>query len=185
MSNLNLSAKPFIPKSRNSYSEEEFLAVHNELKEEKEKIKHVEGQFSAFIQQMKTYVESVEKMKQDYTTQYNVVIIKNSALQDVRDVLYDQITALHVEIEKVKAKYKQTFEEKSALEIEIIKLKDIQKNLSLEITTVKESYHQKSNELMQFVQSFSGQNYNYNPQGQNGYYPYYYYPPHLPPHVMQ
>jgi chromosome segregation ATPase len=181
MSELNLLAKPFIPKSRNSYSEEELLAIHKELKEEKDKRAKAELELSNVMSQIKTYVESVEQMKQEYTKQCNVLTIRNSALQDVRDVLYTQITGLHVEIEKLKLelkaekeKYKLIFDEKQELEDKLIKLQNNEQTLNAELTSIQEQYTIKSTELLRLTQLIMAHNYNYSLQYPNGNYQYYY-----------
>ncbi len=156
MSDLNLFAKPFIPK-RKSYTEEDFEALQKELDEEKQK----RNEYSSLLQQFKTYVESVEKMKQEYTKQYDVMIIKNSALSDVRDVLYQQITDLHVTIEQLKAQMKED--------------KNILDKVNIMLDEEKNKYIQKETELNQLKHSillFNQQQ----TQNSGSYYPYYYYP---------
>jgi 5'-3' exoribonuclease 2 len=125
----------------------------------------------------KVYVENVENMKLEYTKQYTVISIKHSALQDIRDVLYEQITSLHSEIEKYKEKNKKYDKERSELMEELDKLKVIEKEkLSLEteiekikgdLKTMCENYNQL---LYQHTQNINVQ------QQASNYYPYYYYP---------
>ncbi len=177
MSYLNPNAITFVPKIIKSYTEEDFMTLKNELTKEKEKRIKCENDYTTMTQQLKVYVENVENMKLEYTKQYTVISIKHSALQDIRDVLYEQITSLHSEIEKYKEKNKKYEKERSELMEELDKLKVIEKEkLSLEteiekikgdLKTMCENYNQL---LYQHTQNINVQ------QQASNYYPYYYYP---------
>jgi hypothetical protein len=120
MSHLNLLAKPFIPK-RKSYTEEDFEALQKELNEETQKRMISDKEYSVLLEQFKTYVESNEKMKLDYKKQLDVKNIKINALEDIRDVLYQQITDLHFMIETLKEQIRKHESEKTSLHEELTK----------------------------------------------------------------
>jgi len=120
MSHLNLLAKPFIPK-RKSYTKEDFQALQKEINEEKQKRLTSEKEYSVLLDKFKTYVESNEKMKLDYKKQLDVKNIKISAIEDIRDILYQQITDLHVMIETLKEQIRIHESEKTSLHEEITK----------------------------------------------------------------
>jgi len=120
MSHLNLLAKPFIPK-RKSYSKEDFEALQTELNEETQKRLISEKEYSVLLEQFKTYVESNEKMKLDYKKQLDVKSIKISAIEDIRDILYQQITDLHFMIETLKEQISRHESEKASLHEELNK----------------------------------------------------------------
>ncbi len=167
MSELNLLAKPFVPKSKKYFTEEEFISLKQELENERNKSLDHENKNLNILKEIKSYIMKVEEMKKIHQNEKSVLSIRIDALQDIRDVLYNQITGLHVNLEKLKSQIKILENDKTQLQEtldktnEQIKIIESEKNtLQQEINSIKETYMTHYMNLQHQATS---------------YYPYYYY----------
>ena len=164
MTELNLLAKPFVSKLQKKFTEQDFIELKQELEHEKERCVKYEKEKLKILHEIKDYVTNVETMKKIHNNEKLVLTIRVSALQDVRDVLYNQITDLHVDLEKLKLQIKTLEKDKIKLQEiidtvnENIKIIETEKKLlQTEINSIKATYMNIQQQLGQ------------------PYYPYYYY----------